>query len=299
MTFAGSAKSRTVTFEYNVQVKAAFQGCFNPVTSSMSKDVQAEIILRDAANPSEVIARETVTFDKSTLTATATFSGIEVGEAYVSVKSGNSIETFSKEPVALNQYEINFYDFTLGITQAFASNMYVYRSGSVTTSTIFVGDVDSDGIVDGTDYGMIENDLLNFTSGNVLTDLTGDEFVDASDLQIVEQNSNDYVQTLIPGGSLSSARNSNNGKPDFELKQNYPNPFNPSTMISFALNSASNVRLSVYDMSGRELATLANGSLMPGIHSFKWDASALSSGTYFYRLNVNGAQVVKQMQLIK
>jgi hypothetical protein len=79
-----------------------------------------------------------------------------------------------------------------------------------------------------------------------------------------------------------------------ELSQNYPNPFNPSTTISFQLpalsrvegSAVSHVRLKVFDLLGKEIATLVNGNFSPGSHTVRWDASGLASGLYFYRLSV-------------
>jgi hypothetical protein len=70
----------------------------------------------------------------------------------------------------------------------------------------------------------------------------------------------------------------------YELLQNYPNPFNPTTIISYQLSAVSNVSLKVYDILGREVATLANGTLEAGYHTATFDGSGLSSGVYFVRL---------------
>lgn len=70
----------------------------------------------------------------------------------------------------------------------------------------------------------------------------------------------------------------------FSLAQNYPNPFNPATQISFTINSPSVVTLKVFDILGREVATLVNGFKQPRAYSINWDGSRMSSGVYFYRL---------------
>jgi hypothetical protein len=70
----------------------------------------------------------------------------------------------------------------------------------------------------------------------------------------------------------------------FALNQNYPNPFNPTTVISYQLPVASDVRLIVYDLLGREVAVLVNEKKAPGSYQVRFDASGLSSGVYFYRL---------------
>lgn len=89
----------------------------------------------------------------------------------------------------------------------------------------------------------------------------------------------------------------------YELSQNYPNPFNPATRIDFAIPFDSKVKLTVYDISGKEMITLVNDSRTAGYYTVQFDASHFSSGTYFYRLsaNVNGTENVtsKKMTLIK
>lgn len=73
----------------------------------------------------------------------------------------------------------------------------------------------------------------------------------------------------------------------FVLDQNFPNPFNPSTQIRFGLPNAAVVRLTLFDVLGRELQTLSNGYLGAGYHTIVWDASDFASGVYFARLTVN------------
>jgi len=71
---------------------------------------------------------------------------------------------------------------------------------------------------------------------------------------------------------------------DFFLAQNYPNPFNPTTKLSFVIGHSSLVSLKVFDVLGREVATLVGEELAPGAHTVTFDASHLGSGVYFYRL---------------
>jgi hypothetical protein len=85
----------------------------------------------------------------------------------------------------------------------------------------------------------------------------------------------------------------------FELKQNYPNPFNPTTTISYTLPATSNVTLSVFDLNGKKVAQLESGRKSTGTHIINFDASALSSGTYFYRLKAGNNVQTKKMVLIK
>jgi len=75
---------------------------------------------------------------------------------------------------------------------------------------------------------------------------------------------------------------------NFKLHQNFPNPFNPSTTITFSLPVNGNVKLSVFNSLGEEVAILANEEISTGTHSFNFDAINFSSGIYFYRINVEG-----------
>lgn len=87
---------------------------------------------------------------------------------------------------------------------------------------------------------------------------------------------------------------------DFGLLQNYPNPFNPETIISYTLPASKNVKIVVYDLEGREIATLVDAQRSAGHYSVVFDGRDLASGTYFYRLIVNGVpQVSRKMLLLK
>lgn len=86
----------------------------------------------------------------------------------------------------------------------------------------------------------------------------------------------------------------------YTLDQNYPNPFNPSTTIRFALPKASNVTLKVYNMNGQEVSTLVNNTMVQaGTSEYRFDASKLSSGVYFYTLTAGNFKDTKKMILIK
>jgi len=86
----------------------------------------------------------------------------------------------------------------------------------------------------------------------------------------------------------------------FALAQNYPNPFNPSTMISFTLPVASDVRLTVYNSLGQKVATVLNQQrFTAGMHNISFDAGNLASGVYIYRLEANNFKADRKMVLIK
>ncbi|MBN1633001.1 MAG: T9SS type A sorting domain-containing protein [Ignavibacteria bacterium] len=85
----------------------------------------------------------------------------------------------------------------------------------------------------------------------------------------------------------------------YSLSQNYPNPFNPSTKIDFAIPKSGFVNLKVYDLLGRKVIVLISKQMNAGSYTLDLDASSLTSGVYFYKLEVNGFVDVKNMTVLK
>jgi hypothetical protein len=115
----------------------------------------------------------------------------------------------------------------------------------------------------------------------------------------------EHFSTLVikqnPDISTSvSENNASEAVPDrFELLQNYPNPFNPITTIEFRLSEASNVTVSIFTITGQQVATLSSGKLDAGTHRVQWDASAVASGLYFYRVETDNMAQTKKMILLR
>ncbi len=85
----------------------------------------------------------------------------------------------------------------------------------------------------------------------------------------------------------------------FSLNQNYPNPFNPATTIEFTIAEVNPVELTIYDVLGRKIQTLVSKKMEAGIYNYRFDASDLASGIYFYQLKVGNLSSVKKMNLMK
>jgi hypothetical protein len=83
------------------------------------------------------------------------------------------------------------------------------------------------------------------------------------------------------------------------LSQNYPNPFNPTTSVIYEIPHAGHVTLTVYDLLGREVATLVNGSKRPGQYTVTFNAAGLASGVYLYRIRLGDFTDVKKLLLLK
>jgi len=115
----------------------------------------------------------------------------------------------------------------------------------------------------------------------------------------------DEVRVGTSWGDVSSPLTTAIDRPEtqrpelFALPQNYPNPFNPSTNISYTLEKQDKVRLTVYDIRGREVAVLVDGVQAAGEHVVSFSGTGLASGIYFYRLETPKGVLVNKMALVK
>ncbi len=85
----------------------------------------------------------------------------------------------------------------------------------------------------------------------------------------------------------------------FSLSQNYPNPFNSSSKINFRIAKQGNIKIAVYDISGKEIMILVNQTFQPGLYETYFDGSQLTSGVYFYKLITDGFTETKKMLIVK
>ena len=106
------------------------------------------------------------------------------------------------------------------------------------------------------------------------------------------------------GNCLSIFQISSNIPTEFTISQNYPNPFNPVTSISFEVPKTDAISLAVYDLSGKNIITLASGKFMPGTYLVNWDATnyygqAIASGMYVYRFISSDKAITRKMLYLK
>lgn len=102
---------------------------------------------------------------------------------------------------------------------------------------------------------------------------------------------------IVTGTELAPLSPLEHGSPG--LLQNYPNPFTPSTVIVYQLSAAGEVKLGVYDILGREVATLVNQWQTPGRYAVTFDAHGLASGLYTYRIGAGNFAATRKLMLIK
>ena len=139
-------------------------------------------------------------------------------------------------------------------------------------------------------------DTFDISGAEVALDLTGEvvghgamRFPTTSNVATVAITVDPQTATSI-AGDLPAV---------FELAQNYPNPFNPVTTIAFSVPASDHVSLKVYDTLGREVAVLVDGLMTAGRHEVRFDAGALPSAMYLYRLEAAGKTAIKKMVVLK
>jgi len=133
---------------------------------------------------------------------------------------------------------------------------------------------------------------------------TGDSNVDfvSSVCSISEPNLKTYNIIYTNGsvrGNFTSVETDNQTPEKYYITQNYPNPFNPSTKIEFNLPQSGHTNISVFDITGREVASLVNGNMSSGKHQLDFNANNLPAGVYIYKITSGGFSASKKMQLIK
>ncbi len=128
--------------------------------------------------------------------------------------------------------------------------------------------------------------VISVVDGDITIKVCSDSFWVNGDGHPVSVGIDKYEQSeMIPKG--------------FILYQNYPNPFNMETEISYDLPKASYVRLEVYNILGQNVISLVDGKQKAGYKTAKWDASSLSSGTYFYKLKAGDFVQTRKMVLLQ
>jgi len=126
-----------------------------------------------------------------------------------------------------------------------------------------------------------------------------------SDISFINENTGwvsglaGIILKTTTGGTIGVQQISTSLPDKFYLEQNYPNPFNPVTNIEFSLPQKSFVKLKVFDLLGREIANLVNENLSAGSYKYDFNASALTSGIYFYKLETENFSETKKMVVVK
>lgn len=161
--------------------------------SNTNEVTHLTVDLRDVSNPNNIIATTTATL-LTNGNAICSFSTAPSGTFYLTVKSNNTIRTWSANPVTVGSTPLT-YDFSDAASKAYGMNMVQLETGIY---GLHSGDLDDDGNISNSDYSIWENDANNFESGVFATDLDGDGNVSNSDYSILEKNSNDFISEIKP-----------------------------------------------------------------------------------------------------
>ena len=186
-----------------------------------------------------------------------------------------------------------------------------YRSG--TDYDIYAQRVFSNGAAQWTTDGIVISKAAGDKEyATLVSDPAGGTIITWSDKRNGSTNTDIYVQRVNADGSLGGTTGvdkDESAPTEFSLQQNYPNPFNPSTTINFTLPSSQIVALKIYDVLGKEVATLVNEEKSTGTYEVNFSAKggsasggnaySLSSGIYFYKLQAGSFISTKKMILIK
>ncbi|MBS1516672.1 MAG: T9SS type A sorting domain-containing protein [Bacteroidetes bacterium] len=148
---------------------------------------------------------------------------------------------------------------------------------------------------DGTSWNTISAALPNESS---MLYMSG---VSTSDIWTVGRyyEGNNLKTLTMHYGGTTMISNTNTIIRDYKLLQNYPNPFNPVTNIEFSISKSGYISLKIFDMSGKEITAVVNDELNTGNYKYKFDASNLASGIYFYTLTAENFSDTKSMILLK
>jgi hypothetical protein len=140
----------------------------------------------------------------------------------------------------------------------------------------------------------------SFTNTNIRIRITGVGFFDFLHGQTGIPPNGREIHPILSFSLVTNINTNSNEIPsEYKLNQNFPNPFNPSTNIRFALPKSGFVRLSVFDVAGKEVSVLVNERINAGSYSVDWNAANNPSGVYFYRIETEKFSDTKRMILVK
>lgn len=161
------------------------------------------------------------------------------------------------------------------------------ENGEVVNAAI--SDLDGSFIMDGLSSGsyQLNSSVVDYTSSDVNN--------------VTVETANNYVNVdlVLTADGVTSVETSKNIVTNYSLSQNYPNPFNPSTLISYQIPISGLVTIKVYNVIGKEIATLVNEYQQSGNHSKEFSANGFNSGVYFYTIKAGGFSATKKMILLK
>ena len=178
-----------------LDVRVLMEGLYNNLFNLMNRKDPVRVYLAEVNSPNTIVDSASAVIDSVTFTGRFNFMSAPTGTYYLKVRHFNTLETWSKAGgVVLTQGGLFSYDFTVDANQAYGNNLKLKGS----KYCMWSGDVNQDGIIDGTDLSSIDNLAYNFTSGYGLPeDLNGDNIVDGIDF-LIGDNNRTYHYVIAP-----------------------------------------------------------------------------------------------------
>jgi len=172
------------------------EGLYSPESNLLSRRDIVAVYLRNVSSPYGIVDSAKGVIDSITFTKKFIFNNAPSGTYYIQVNHFNSIETWSRSGGEIFTLgDTTIFNFTTADTQAYGNNLKLKGN----KYCVFSGDIDQDGIVDGSDLMRIRTDAVNFVTGvRIPTDLNGDNIVDGSDLLIGDNNAFNYIIKITP-----------------------------------------------------------------------------------------------------
>ena len=230
---------------------------------------------------------------------------VELDNAGNVFSAGLSMGGSTNDDIAIAKYSptgtpMGYQRFTVGNASEIYANMIMDDQKQ---NFYVVGTATSDLLLIKYNTALTMQWFKNYNSSFNLLDVGLKLAVDSSDIYVTGYSEgagtgNDMI-TLRYGTFVQVNQEGTSIPSEFLLYQNYPNPFNPNTEITFDIPSREMVKISVFDITGREVAVLANEFLNGGSYKVRFDASGLSSGIYFFSLQAGSFKDVKKMVLVK
>jgi enediyne biosynthesis protein E4 len=270
----------------------------------------ANVYLRNHLYKNLLIENGTASFEKITSGDIVTDSGYSYGFAWADWDSDGDLDVFTAK--TYNENENNSAFINSGNSNKW---LEIKLTGTTTNKSAIGSKVKIKATINGTPRWLTrevsgqsgycgQNLDLHFGLGSAsIIDSIRVEWLSGLTQHFINISTNQIVR-LTEGQSIGIQQIGNEMPEGFNLEQNYPNPFNPITKIGFDIPAnanaqTSNVKLSIYDITGKEINIIVNQELRPGRYEVDWNAVSRPSGVYFYTLNYGELTKTKKMMLVK
>ncbi|MDQ3021909.1 MAG: endonuclease [Bacteroidota bacterium] len=178
-----------------IDITAIPEGYFETGANKLNKSDTVTAYLRSSSSPFQIVDSARSIIDSLTFTGSFIYNNVTTGNYYISLIHRSFLETWSSLPQSITSGSSGTsYDFTTSINKAYGNNL-IFKNGKY---CIYSGDANSDGTIDVSDLGLIDNDAANFVSGYVNTDINGDNFVDVTDQSITDNNAFNFITKITP-----------------------------------------------------------------------------------------------------